>query len=192
MAANAQSGPLLRRLACPARSQSGILTRARCNHADRVARGATWETVMGVWDFVKNAGKKLGIGKDDEEAPAPDALKKEVEDLGLDAEGLDIEVEGDKVRIKGRAKSQEAKEKVVLALGNVAGVAKVEEDITTEKAEKEAVFHTVEAGDNLSAIAQKYLGKASRYPEIFEANKPMLKDPDKIYPGQMLRIPVDD
>jgi nucleoid-associated protein YgaU len=153
---------------------------------------AIWEMVMGVWDFVKNAGKKLGIGKDDEEAPAPDALKKEVEDLGLDAEGLDIEVEGDKVRIKGRAKSQEAKEKVVLALGNVAGVAKVEEDITTEKAEKEAVFHTVEAGDNLSAIAQKYLGKASRYPEIFEANKPMLKDPDKIYPGQMLRIPVDD
>ncbi len=95
------------------------------------------------------------------------------------------------MRIKGHAKSQEAKEKVVLALGNVAGVAKVEEDITTEKAEKEAVFHTVEAGDNLSAIAQKYLGKASRYPEIFEANKPMLKDPDKIYPGQMLRIPVD-
>jgi hypothetical protein len=65
--------------------------------------------VMGVWDFVKNAGKKLGIGKDDDDhAPAPDALKKEVEDLGLDAEGLDIAVEGDKVRIKGHAKSQEA------------------------------------------------------------------------------------
>jgi nucleoid-associated protein YgaU len=146
---------------------------------------------MGVWDFVKKAGKKIGIGGDDE-APAPDSLKKEVEDLGLDAEGLDIAVEGDKVRIRGHAKSQAAKEKVVLAVGNVAGVSKVEEEITTEKTEKEAVFHTVQPGDNLSAISQKYLGKASRYPEIFEANKPMLTDPDKIYPGQVLRIPQDD
>jgi nucleoid-associated protein YgaU len=145
---------------------------------------------MGVWDFVKKAGKKIGIGGDDE-APEADALKKEVEDLGLDAEGLDIAVEGDKVRIRGHAKSQAAKEKVVLALGNVAGVSKVEEEITTEETEKAAVFHTVKAGDNLSAIAQKYLGKASRYPEIFEANKPMLTDPDKIYPGQVLRIPQD-
>lgn len=146
---------------------------------------------MGVWDFVKKAGKKIGIGGDDQVAPDSDALKKEVEELGLEAEGLDIAVEGDKVKIRGHAKNQAAKEKVVLAVGNVAGVAKVEEDITTEIAEKEAVFHTVQSGDNLSAIAQKYLGKASRYPEIFEANKPMLKDPDKIYPGQVLRIPVD-
>lgn len=145
---------------------------------------------MGVWDFVKKAGKKIGIGGDDE-APEADALKKEVEDLGLDAEGLDIAVEGDKVRIRGHAKSQAAKEKVVLAVGNVAGVSKVEEEIMTEKTEMEAVFHTVQPGDNLSAIAQKYLGKASRYPEIFEANKPMLTDPDKIYPGQVLRIPQD-
>jgi nucleoid-associated protein YgaU len=145
--------------------------------------------VMGVWDFVKKAGKKIGIGGDEDAAPDPEALKKEVQDLGLEAEGLDIAVEGDKVKIRGRAKSQEAKEKVVLAVGNIAGVAKVEEDISTETAEKEAVFHTVEPGDNLSAIAQKYLGSASRYPEIFEANKPMLTDPDKIYPGQVLRIP---
>jgi nucleoid-associated protein YgaU len=149
------------------------------------------ESIMGVWDFVKKAGKKIGIGGDNEAAPDPEALKKEVEELGLDAEDIDIAVEGDKVKIKGRAKSQEAKEKVVLAVGNVAGVAKVEEAISTEKTEKEAIFHTVGSGDNLSAIAQKYLGKASRYPEIFEANKPMLTDPDKIYPGQVLRIPMD-
>ena len=146
---------------------------------------------MGVWDFVKKAGKKIGIGSDDDAAPDPESLKKEVEDLGLEAEGLEIAVEGDKVRVRGRAKSQEAKEKVVLAVGNVAGVAQVDEDITTDEADKEAVFHTVDPGDNLSAIAKKYLGKASRYPEIFEANKPMLTDPDKIYPGQVLRIPTD-
>lgn len=145
---------------------------------------------MGVWDFIKRAGKKIGIGDDD--APDPEALKKEVETLGLNAKDIDISVHGDKVTIKGRAKSQEAKEKLVLAVGNVAGVAKVEENIATEKAEPAAVFHTVQPGDNLSAIAQKYLGKASRYPEIFEANKPMLTDPDKIYPGQVLRIPRDD
>jgi nucleoid-associated protein YgaU len=147
---------------------------------------------MGIWDFVKNAGKKIGIGDDDEAAPDPAALHKEVEELGLEAEDLDIEVDGDKVRIRGRVKSQEAKEKVVIAVGNVAGVARVEEEISTPKAGKEAVFHTVKPGDNLSAIAQKYLGSASRYPEIFAANRPMLTDPDRIYPGQVLRIPVDN
>lgn len=145
---------------------------------------------MGVWDFVKKAGKKLGIGGDDEDtAPAPEALKKEVEDLGLKADGLDISIEGDTVKLKGRAPTQAEKEKIVLAVGNVAGVAKVEEEIATDEAEGEAVFHTVVSGDTLSAISQKYLGKASRYMEIFEANKPMLSNPDKIYPGQVLRIP---
>jgi nucleoid-associated protein YgaU len=148
------------------------------------------ESIMGVWDFVKKAGKKIGIGGD-EAAPDSEALKKEVEELGLGAEDIDIQVDGDKVKVRGRAKSQEAKEKVVLAVGNVAGVAKVQEEISTEKVDREAVFHTVASGDNLSAIAQKYLGNASRYLEIFEANKPMLSDPNKIYPGQVLRIPVD-
>jgi nucleoid-associated protein YgaU len=157
----------------------------------RGVRTGKWEIGMGVWDFVKKAGKKMGIGGDDDAAPDADSLRKEVGDLGLDADGLDIEVEGDTVKLKGRAANQAEKEKVVLAVGNVAGVAKVEEDIATDKAEPEATFHTVQPGDNLSAISQKYLGKASRYMEIFEANKPMLSDPDKIYPGQVLRIPKD-
>ena len=45
------------------------------------------------------------------------------------------------------------------------------------------------SGDNLSKIAKKFYGDANKYPVIFEANKPMLKDPNKIYPGQNLRIP---
>jgi nucleoid-associated protein YgaU len=143
--------------------------------------------------FRQECRKENGDRQGDEEAPEADSLKKEVEDLGLDAEGLDIEVEGDKVRIKGRAKSQEAKEKVVLALGNVAGVAQGGGGHHhRERPRRRPSSTRSKPGDNLSAIAQKYLGKASRYPEIFEANKPMLKDPDKIYPGQMLRIPVDD
>ena len=141
---------------------------------------------MGVWSFVKDAGKSLfGMSAEAKEAPADEALKKEVRDLGLDASGLDITVEGDKVKVTGNAVSQEMKEKVILAVGNVEGVAEVEDDVPGE----EPVFHTVAKGDTLSAIAKKTLGNANRYMEIFEANKPMLKDPDKIYPGQVLRIP---
>jgi nucleoid-associated protein YgaU len=140
---------------------------------------------MGLWSFVKDAGKSL-FGSKAEAATVPDAaaLKQEVRDLGLNADAVDITVEGDKVVVKGDTLSAEDKEKVILAVGNVAGVAQVEAETT-----EEPVFHTVVKGDTLSAIAKKTLGNANRYPEIFEANKPMLKHPDKIYPGQMLRIP---
>ena len=138
---------------------------------------------MGLWNFLKGAGKSL-IGGDD--TPDADALKKEVADLGLDTEGLDITVEGDTVKVTGDAVSQEMREKVILAVGNVEGVAAVEDDGGAEP-----VFHTVEKGDTLWAISKKALGDGNRYNEIFEANRPMLSHPDKIYPGQVLRIPQD-
>ncbi|MFN3938537.1 MAG: peptidoglycan-binding protein LysM [Gemmobacter sp.] len=142
---------------------------------------------MGVWSFVKGAGKKI-FGK--AEAATPDlppdeALKKEMKDLGLDAEELEFKVEGEKVVIKGTAASPEVQQKVILAAGNVEGIAEVE----AEAAGPEPRFHTVAKGDTLSAIAKKTLGNANRYNEIFEANRPMLTHPDKIYPGQVLRIP---
>ncbi|MDR5651767.1 peptidoglycan-binding protein LysM [Ruixingdingia sedimenti] len=141
---------------------------------------------MGLWSFVKDAGKSL-LGSKAEAATLPDeqALKQEVAGLGLDTTGVDIKVEGDKVVVKGAAVSPEVKEKIILAVGNVEGVAAVEADADGD----EPVFHTVVKGDTLSAIAKKTLGNANRYPEIFEANKPMLTHPDKIYPGQVLRIP---
>ncbi len=135
---------------------------------------------MGLFNFWKKSGKKVA------DEPTAEALKKEADDLGLDTKGLDITVKGDKVRINGKAASKEAREKLILAVGNVEGVAEVEDDDT-----EEATFHTVEKGENLSGIAKKTLGDANRYHEIFEANKPMLTDPDKIYPGQVLRIPQD-
>ncbi|MEM7505117.1 MAG: peptidoglycan-binding protein LysM [Pseudomonadota bacterium] len=140
---------------------------------------------MGLWNFVKSAGKALGIGGD---SPA-DQLKAEIKELGLDDSGVEIEVDGDTVKMKGSAVSQEVKEKIILAAGNVEGIGSVEEDITAPDA-KEPVFHTVEKGDTLWAISSKHLGNGARYEEIFEANKPMLSHPDKIYPGQMLRIPA--
>ena len=146
---------------------------------------------MGLWDFVKSAGKALGIDKADAaEAPPPEALAKEIADLGLGAEGVDVKVDGDKVVLSGAAPSQEVKEKVILAVGNVAGVAKVEEEVTTPEPAATPVFHTVVKGDTLWKISAKTLGSGARYTEIFEANRPMLSDPDKIYPGQMLRIPA--
>lgn len=135
---------------------------------------------MGLFDFFKRSGKKVA------DEPSKEDLEKEVADLGLNAEGVEIEVEGDKVKIKGEAVSKEEQEKIILAVGNVDGVATVEAD-----AADDAVFHTVESGDTLSAIAKKTLGDANAYHKIFEANKPMLSHPDKIYPGQVLRIPQD-
>lgn len=138
---------------------------------------------MGLWNFVKESGKSLFGAAEAAEAPQEDVLLKEVEELGLDMSGLGISVDGDTVTVTGDAVSDEMKEKVILAVGNVEGVAAVEAEAAA------AVFHTVEKGDNLWKIAEKALGNGARYTEIFEANKPMLKDPDLIYPGQVLRIP---
>ena len=142
---------------------------------------------MGLWSFVKGAGKKVFGGGDDAEVSGA-ALQDELKDLGLETEGLDITVEGDQVKVSGKAASQEVREKVILAVGNVEGVATVEDNL--EGGEGEPTFHTVEKGDTLWAIAEKTLGNGARYTEIFEANRPMLSDPDKIYPGQVLRIPT--
>jgi len=141
---------------------------------------------MGLFDFVKNAGKSL-FGSSD--ANAAEAIAKEVGDPTL-ADKIKVEVDGENVKISGDIPDQATKEKLILAAGNVEGVSKVEEDLTTAQTEPEASFHTVEKGDTLWAIAKKSYGNGSKYMAIFEANKPMLSDPDKIYPGQKLRIPA--
>jgi nucleoid-associated protein YgaU len=143
---------------------------------------------MGLIDFVKAAGRSLGIGGADA-APSADDLKKEAQGHGLDVSGVDVAVDGDKVTVSGGTASQEQKEKIILAMGNVAGVAKVEDKLEPAQKSDGSNYYTVKKGDTLSAIAKAQYGDASKYPVIFEANKPMLKDPDKIYPGQVLRIP---
>ena len=142
---------------------------------------------MGLWSFVKDAGSSL-FGSKAEAATLPqaEAVKADMEKMGLDTKGVEIKVDGDKITVEGRAVSPEMKEKIILAAGNIQGVATVE----AESDAAEPVFYNVKKGDTLSAIAQHTLGKASLYPSIFEANKPMLSHPDKIYPGQMLRIPA--
>jgi nucleoid-associated protein YgaU len=143
---------------------------------------------MGFFDFVKDAGKKL-FGDDDAPEASAEAIQKEVADLGLDGD-VKVQVSGDTVKIAGAAPSQEAREKLILAAGNVLGISKVEDEITVESSEPEARFHTVVKGDTLWKVAETVYGNGAKYQAIFEANKPMLSDPDKIYPGQVLRIPA--
>ena len=146
--------------------------------------------MFGVVPFVKMAGRSLGkIFKGRE---AKERLEKEVDDMGLEKEGIQIDVDDDgKVKVSGKAATQEMKEKIILAVGNVEGVGEVEDGIETDDDGNASQFHTVVSGDTLWAISKKYYGKGSRYQEIFEANRPMLKHPDKIYVGQVLRIPAD-
>ncbi|WJS04807.1 peptidoglycan-binding protein LysM [Roseibium aggregatum] len=143
---------------------------------------------MSFFDFVKDAGKKL-FGDDEAPEASAGAIEKEVADLGLDGD-VKVEVSGDTVKIAGAAPTQEAREKLILAVGNVLGISKVEEEITVESSEPEAKFHTVVKGDTLWKVAEAAYGNGAKYQAIFEANKPMLSDPDKIYPGQVLRIPA--
>lgn len=144
---------------------------------------------MGILSFVKEAGEKLWDSLVGNEAQAAESLRDHVSKVGLGNPNIQVSVEGDKVVVSGAAASQEEKEKILLALGNVAGVAGVEESIQVAQAAPEARFVTVKKGDTLSAIAKAEYGNANAYMKIFEANKPLLSHPDKIYPGQVLRIP---
>jgi nucleoid-associated protein YgaU len=150
-------------------------------------RGNLWEDrAMGLFSFLKSAGKAVFGGP--AAAAEPEKLKAEIGHAGVDLSKFEVKVEGDKVTLTGEA-SQEERERAILAVGNVEGVATVEDAVTVADAAPPSVFHTVAKGDTLSAIAQKHYGKASAYMKIFDANKPMLSHPDKIYPGQVLRIP---
>jgi nucleoid-associated protein YgaU len=157
---------------------------------------------MGLFSFIKDAGAKIFGGKTSAERAAEAAaaekaaeataarkLEETINDLQLKVEDLSVHIDDDRATITGAAYDQATKEKVVLVVGNSSGIATVDDQMTVEHVEPEAQFHTVVSGDTLGKIAKKYYGNAMKYPVIFEANKPMLKDPDLIYPGQVLRIP---
>jgi len=144
---------------------------------------------MGLFNFVKEAGEKLWdavSGHDD----LSKKLKDHIDKLGLpDSDKVNVAVNGDTVTVSGDGISQELKEKILVAAGNVAGITKVDDQVKVADSAPEAEFYTVKSGDTLSAISKTVYGNANEYNKIFEANKPMLTHPDKIYPGQVLRIP---
>jgi len=164
---------------------------------------------MSLISFVKEAGEKLfGGGKAKEAmaqaaaAPTEEAVKASndaagdailgyVQTQGLAATGLTVTYDGatTSVSVFGVAPDQPTKEKIVLCCGNVAGVSHVNDMMSVDQSEPEGTYYTVVSGDNLSKISKANYGDPNKYMKIFEANKPMLTHPDKIYPGQVLRIP---
>ncbi|MFJ5249156.1 peptidoglycan-binding protein LysM [Serratia liquefaciens] len=147
---------------------------------------------MGLFNFVKEAGEKLwdtvtgNSTAEDQSAKLKDHLNK----TGLPGiDKVDVQVVDGKAVVTGDAVSQELKEKILVAIGNVAGISGVEDKVAVEQAAAESRFYTVKKGDTLSAVSKEVYGNANLYNKIFEANKPMLSSPDKIYPGQVLRIP---
>ena len=167
---------------------------------------------MGLFSFVREAGEKLFGGKEavaatPEAAPAAAPAQPTQEErnakasqaiatyigaqnLGTSNVAVDYDGAQGQVTVHGQAPTQAAKEKVTLCCGNVSSVTSVDNQMEVTNPEPEAQFHDVVRGDTLSAIAKKFYGNANLYPKIFEANKPMLSDPEKIYPGQKLRIPA--
>ncbi|MEO6564427.1 MAG: peptidoglycan-binding protein LysM [Casimicrobiaceae bacterium] len=166
---------------------------------------------MGLLDFVKEAGEKLfGRGKaqaamaEMKSAPqdaakiasanaaAGDAILDYVKTQNLSATALTVTFDGasSTASVFGVAKDQATMEKIVLCCGNVAGVGQVNNMMTVDQSGPEATWYTVVSGDTLSKISKNSYGDANKYMVIFEANKPMLTHPDKIYPGQVLRIPA--
>jgi nucleoid-associated protein YgaU len=158
---------------------------------------------MSLISFIKEAGEKLFSHKDADPAAAPvdvDAANKTAADAivayigtqNLKVDSLDVGFDGatGTVSVAGQAPDQATKEKVVLCCGNVNGVTQVDDAMSVAEPADESRWYTVVRGDTLSAIAKSQYGNANEYPKIFEANKPMLSSPDKIYPGQVLRIPA--
>ncbi|KPK55690.1 MAG: hypothetical protein AMS21_13360 [Gemmatimonas sp. SG8_38_2] len=148
---------------------------------------------MGIFDFIKGAGRKE---KDEDvtqeqvdEAIKSNKLKRYVDGLGFGVDQLKVKYDDGVATVWGKAATQADREKVVLALGNTQGVAQVDDQMEVVEAAEVAQFYTVEKGDSLSKIAKEFYGDYKQYPKIFEANRPMLEHPDKIYPGQVLRIP---
>lgn len=169
---------------------------------------------MGLFDFVAAAGRKLGIDyfereeelkKLDDEATRLQketalreemsaALTRAVVDLDLGIENFSARVLArGRARLSGVARSQAAKEKAILTVGNAEGISQVEDDeFTVSVPEPPAVFHTVVKGDTLSLIAKRYYGIIMAYPNIGDANQPPVENVDKIEPGWVLRIPPID
>jgi nucleoid-associated protein YgaU len=155
---------------------------------------------MGLFSFIKEAGEKLfGTGSAQAATPdkaaasqaAADAILNYIRSMNLPTDGLTVTFDAASaaVTVAGSVADQQTKEKILLCCGNVSGVSQVNDQITVTNPVPDSKFYTVVRGDTLSKIAKEFYGNANAYMQIFEANKPMLSHPDKIYPGQVLRIP---
>ncbi len=153
---------------------------------------------MGLISFIKNAGDKLFKSEEKREQEKADMITAHIKKFGFDTGNIQVKVDDDKVFLTGSIDTFENKNKVIVTAGNVDGIASVDDRIIVKNTPvatpppPEKQFYTVKKGDYLSKIAKQVYGNANKYNVIFEANKPMLKDPNLIYPGQVLVIPQQD
>lgn len=139
-----------------------------------------------LFKFAKEAGEKFRSGISN----IAEGIQDRISGHKTEVKDLKVEQDGERVVLKGKAKTRAEAEKAIVAAGNTPGIGEVESHIDIEDEPAQTNFYTVKSGDTLSKIAKEFYGNASKYPVIFDANRPMLSDPDKIYPGQTLRIPT--
>lgn len=150
---------------------------------------------MGLISFIKNAGDKLFKSEERREQEKADLIAAHIKKFGFNTSDIKVKVDDDKVILMGSIDTIENKNKIVVTAGNIEGIASVDDWIVVKNPPvvapppPEKQFYTVKKGDYLSKIAKEVYGNANKYNIIFEANKPMLKDPNLIYPGQVLVIP---
>jgi len=151
---------------------------------------------MGLISFIKTAGEKIfGKSEEKKEQEKADLVLTHLKKYGLNTSDIKVKVDGEKVILMGSIDTQENKNKIIVAAGNIEGVSSVDDWIVVKNPpvaappEPAKQFYTVKKGDYLSKIAKEVYGNANKYMVIFEANKPMLRDPNLIYPGQVLVIP---
>ena len=143
---------------------------------------------MGLFDFFKDMGEKI-FGSEDE---AAEKIKENIEAANPGIQDLNVTYNDGVVELTGTADSADAMEKAVLMAGNVKGVSEVNADGVSAPPQPAPVeYYVIQKGDSLSAIAKRYYGNAKDYPRIFDANREVIKNPDLIYPGQKIRIPLD-
>ena len=148
---------------------------------------------MGLFDFVGDVGKKI-FGS---EAEASEKIKNYIETENPGVANLEVSVQDGVATLSGQAESAEAMEKAILMVGNLQGISEVRTgnltapEVPEGQLSANVEYYVIKSGDTLSRIAANYYGDGSLYPRIFEANREVIKNPDLIYPGQKIRIPLD-
>ena len=147
---------------------------------------------MGLFDFAKDVGKKLF----DTDKDAAENIKQHLDIKLTGVKNLDVAFDDGVATICGDCANEATRDSAVLLAGDVKGVEKVVADDLTfpepKEEEKEKVeYYEIVSGDTLGGIAKRFYGKASLYTRIHAANKELIPDPNKIYPGQKIRIPLD-
>ena len=148
---------------------------------------------MSLFSFVKDMGSRLFTN----DAEGGDKIAKEINANNPGIDGLKVEVRDSTAFLSGEAKSAEAVQKAVLIAGNTGGISHVNVDgvklpggvsASTIETADGVQYYIIQSGDNLSKIAKHFYGDPNKYPVIFEANKEVIKDANKIFPGQKIRI----